>query len=111
MEKVDQYRQWVQDLLHRYVREDVAEEGVEIQLVMDTVRDHYQWINLGWHGLDYIYDCFLHIDIKDGKIWIQRNWTEENPAEALVKMGVPRQDIVLGLQPPSKRPYTDYGVA
>jgi len=26
-------------------------------------------------------------------------------------MGVPREDIVLGLQPPYKRPYTDYGVA
>jgi hypothetical protein len=24
---------------------------------------------------------------------------------------VPKEDIVLGLQPPSNRPYTDYGVA
>ena len=29
----------------------------------------------------------------------------------LVAMGVPKDDIVLGLQPPYKRPYTDYGVA
>jgi hypothetical protein len=29
----------------------------------------------------------------------------------LVKMGIPKEDIVLGLQPPSNRPYTDYGVA
>ncbi len=78
---------------------------------MDTVRDHYQWLNLGWHGFEYVYHCFMHIDIKDGKIWIQRNCTEENPAEELVAMGVPRDDIVLGLQPPFKRPYTDYGVA
>jgi hypothetical protein len=39
------------------------------------------------------------------------DWTEENPAEELIKMGVPREDIVLGLQPPYKRPYTAYGVA
>jgi hypothetical protein len=26
-------------------------------------------------------------------------------------MGVPREDIILGLQPPYKRQYTDYGVA
>jgi hypothetical protein len=26
-------------------------------------------------------------------------------------MGVPKEDIVLGLHPPYKRPYTDYGVA
>jgi len=29
----------------------------------------------------------------------------------LVAMGVPREDIVLGLQPAYKRQYTDYGVA
>lgn len=32
-------------------------------------------------------------------------------AEDLVEMGVPREDIVLGLQPPYKRQYTDYGAA
>jgi len=26
-------------------------------------------------------------------------------------MGVPKEDIILGLHPPYKRPYTDYGVA
>jgi hypothetical protein len=53
----------------------------------------------------------MHFDIKDGKIWLQQNLTDQNPAEELIAMGVSRQDIVLGLQPPYKRPYTDYGVA
>jgi len=53
----------------------------------------------------------IHIDIKDGKIWLQQNLTDQDPAVELVKMGVPREDIVLGLQPPYKRQYTDYGVA
>ena len=39
------------------------------------------------------------------------NGTDQNPAEELVEMAVSRQDIVLGLQPPYKRPYTAYGVA
>jgi uncharacterized protein YPO0396 len=111
MDKVERYRQWVQELLTRYAEEDVTEDGVEVQLSLDTVRDHYQWLNVGWHGTNYVYDCYVHIDIKDGKVWIQRNWTEEQPAAELVKMGVPPEDIVLGLQPPSNRPYTDYGVA
>ncbi|MGB3293305.1 MAG: element excision factor XisI family protein, partial [Phormidesmis sp.] len=36
---------------------------------------------------------------------------DQDPAEDLMAMGVAREDIVLGLQPPYKRPYTDYGVA
>jgi XisI protein len=51
------------------------------------------------------------MDIKDGKIWIQRNMTEADLAQELVEMGVPKEDIVLGLHPAYKRPYTGYGVA
>lgn len=39
------------------------------------------------------------------------NNTEVRFAEELVKQGVPREDIVLGFQPPSIRPFTDYAAA
>ncbi|MHC5732600.1 MAG: element excision factor XisI family protein, partial [Nostoc sp.] len=45
------------------------------------------------------------------KIWIQQNMTDVDLAQELLEMGVPKDDIVLGLQPPYKRPYTGYGVA
>ncbi len=53
----------------------------------------------------------MHLDIKDGKIWIQHNMTEVDLGQELVNRGVPAEDIILGLQPPYKRPYTNYGVA
>ena len=111
MDKLTQYREYVQSLMTRYATSDQMKDDIEVQLVMDTVRDHYQWMNVGWEGLKRIYNCYIHIDIKDGKIWLQQNWTEEDPAAELVEMGLPREDIVLGLHPPYKRPYTDYGVA
>jgi XisI protein len=111
MDKLAQYRQYVQKLITRYAEDDVSDDEVEVQLICDTQRDHYQWMNVGWQEFSRIYRTIIHIDIKDGKIWLQQNLTEQNPAEELVKMGVPREDIVLGLQPPYKRPYTDYGVA
>ena len=111
MDKLTQYREYVQSLMTRYATSDQMKDDIEVQLVMDTVRDHYQWMNVGWEGLKRIYNCYIHIDIKDGKIWLQQNWTEEDPAAELLEMGVPREDIVLGLHPPYKSPYTDYGVA
>ncbi|MCC3422767.1 MAG: XisI protein [Microcoleus sp. PH2017_01_SCD_O_A] len=111
MDKLAQYRQYVQTLMSRYAEDDVSDDEVEMQLICDTERDHYQWMNVGWEHLNRIYRSIIHIDIKDGKIWLQQNLTDQNPAEELVAMGVPREDIVLGLQPPYKRPYTDYGVA
>ncbi|NEQ08643.1 MAG: XisI protein [Moorea sp. SIO4E2] len=111
MEKVAQYREYVQRLLNQYAQDDVSNDEVEVQLIFDTDRDHYQWMNVGWEDLNRIYRSRVHLDIKDGKIWLQQNLTDLNPAEDLVEMGVPREDIVLGLQPPYKRQYTDYGVA
>jgi XisI protein len=58
-----------------------------------------------------VYHCFIHFDIQDDKIWIQRNMTEADLAQELLDLDVPKEDIVLGLHPPYKRPYTGYGVA
>lgn len=111
MDKIEKYREYIKTLLTRYVDDDISDTDVEVQLILDTERDHYQWMNVGWQGFNRIYRCIMHFDIKDEKIWLQQNLTEENPAEELVKMGVLREDIILGLQAPYKIPYTAYGVA
>ena len=110
MAKVEQYRQYVQSLLTKYA-ENTSHSNVEVQLIFDPERDHYQWMNVGWRHLARIYRCIIHFDIKDGKIWIQQNLTEVDLAEELVEMGVPREDIVLGLIAPYKRQYTGFSVA
>ncbi len=109
--KIDRYRKLVKSLISNYASSDIANDNAEVQLLLDTDRDHYQWMNVGWQGSDRIYRCVMHFDIKDGKVWLQQNLTDRDPAEELVNMGVAREDIVLGLQMPSKRLYTDYGVA
>lgn len=111
MDKIAQYREYVQTLMTRYAEEDVSDEEIEVELILDAERDRYLWMNVGWQQFKRIYRSIIHIDIKDGKIWLQQNLTERNPAEELVAMGVPKEDIVLGLQPPYKRPYTEYGIA
>ncbi len=111
MDKVAKYREYIQTLLTRYASSDASDENVEVQLILDTERDHYQWMNVGWQQLNRVYRSVMHFDIKDGKIWLQHNLADQNPAEELVSMGVPREDIVLGLQPPYKRQFTEYGVA
>ncbi len=56
------------------------------------------------------YGVVLHIDIIDGKIWIQQDGTEIGSANELVELGVPRQGIVLGFDPPNLRQYTDFAM-
>ena len=111
MERVERYRQCIRKLLSQQARLEKPNPDVECQLVFDWEHDHYQLLDVGWEGLKRIYNCFIHLDIKDGKIWIQRNMTEVDIAGEFVKMGVSEDDIVLGLHPPYKHPHTGFGVA
>jgi|GEM_PF-4450891 len=35
-------------ILRQYAKDDVSDDEVEVQLIFDTERDHYQWMNVGW---------------------------------------------------------------
>ncbi|MFP5269622.1 element excision factor XisI family protein [Coleofasciculus sp.] len=111
MERLEHYRQCIRKLLSQQATGVEGNPDVECQLIFDAEHDHYQLLDVGWQGLKRVYECFIHLDIKDGKIWIQRNRTEVDIARELVEMGIPKEDIVLGLHPWYKRPYTGYGVA
>lgn len=67
-------------------------------------------MHVGWDGLRRVHGCVIHLDIRDGIIWVQHDGTSVAVAEELVEAGVPREDIVLGFQPENVRQYTDFAV-
>lgn len=109
MATLDHYREIIKDVLKSHAKSN--DPDIECQLIFDVENDHYQLLEVGWQGLNRVYACYIHLDIKQGKIWIQQNMTEADLGQDLVSRGVPASDIVLGLQPPYKRPYTQYSVA
>lgn len=111
MDKLEHYRQSIEKLLLEYDRKPPINGEIEVEVVFDKERDRYLIIDIGWDRDCRVYNCFMHLDIKDGKIWIQRNQTDKSLAEELVQMGIPKEDIVFGLQPCYMREYTGFGVA
>ncbi len=53
----------------------------------------------------------MHLDIKNEKVWIQINNTELDIGQALVEMGIAKEDIVIGFQPVYIRQISGYAVA
>ena len=111
MEKLDQYRGYIQQLLAKYASRGSSKSEIEKQVIFDPIHDHYQLVYVGWKNRRRQYGCVLHLDIKDGKIWIQYDGTEIGIANELVKLGVPKEDIVLGFQSPFMRQFTEYAVS
>ncbi|NEO84046.1 MAG: XisI protein [Spirulina sp. SIO3F2] len=110
MDKLTHYRACVQKLLTEHSHFKNATDDVETLLCFDTERDHYQLMRVGWQRLHRVYHTVLHFDIRDAQVWLQQNTTDSDVGQELVEMGIPKEDIVLGLHPPYKRPYTGYGV-
>jgi hypothetical protein len=110
MAKIDEYRQLIQDILAEHSEFKSINEEVEAQLIFDTERDRYQLVHAGWSNKRRVYGCVIQLDIKNDKIWIQHDGTEDGVAAELVDRGVPKQDIVLAFHSPFKRQFTEYAV-
>jgi hypothetical protein len=111
MGRLEVYRQAIHTILAEHSKSPPINGDIESQIIWDSQNDHYLLIYLGWTKYYRSYNCVIHFDIIDGKIWIQRNQTEEILAEALMELGVAKDEIVIGLKSESMRPYTGYAIA
>ncbi len=111
MDKISLYRQYIQDLLTQRANRRSPHDPVVSETIFDPISDRYQLVNVGWKdSTTRIYGCILHVDIKDGKIWVQHDGTEEAIADQLVALGVPKQEIVLAYYAPYVRQYTEFAL-
>ncbi|MCC5669774.1 XisI protein [Nostoc sp. CHAB 5784] len=101
------YPELVKTVLGRHTENHLSEE-TEKKLIFDCERNSYLVVHLGWEGEKRTYGSVIHVDIKNGKIWIQRDLTEEGVANELVELGVPKTDIVLGFRSPHVRQFTGF---
>ena len=95
------------------VLEDIALPGkpsgeLEYQIISDTVGGHYQVVVLGWRGMKRLHGIIVQIDLKEGLVWVQADNTDYGVAEELVRLGIPREQIVLGYVPPSVRKHMGF---
>ena len=111
MDKVSLYRQHIQELLTERAQRRSPHDPVSSETIFDLVSDRYQLVHVGWKDSNTrIYGCIIHVDIKDGKIWVQHDGTEEAIANQLIARGVPSQEIVLTYHAPHVRQYTEFAV-
>ncbi len=111
MDKLEQYRNFIEQILTEHADISTTTDTVKAELIFDRDRDRYQLMYVGWQGNKRVFGPVMHFDIQDGKIWIQYNGTEDAVAERLVEMGVLPSDIVLGFHSAFKRQFTPYAVS
>jgi hypothetical protein len=111
MDKLTRYRDIIRRELEGYASWITKPGGeTRTEVVYDPALDHFELVESGWQGRRRIHTVVFHLDIIDGKIWVQHDATDRPIAEELVRAGVPKEDIVLADKPADVRPFTGYGV-
>jgi hypothetical protein len=111
MDSLSNYRDAIERVLSVYTRIPYAYGDLHCEALFDRKHDRYALITVGWHQGKRAHFVLVHIDIIDGKVWIQKDNTEDGVAPELVQAGVPKSHIVLAFRPPEVRKHTEYAVA
>jgi hypothetical protein len=110
MDTLERYRQIIERILSDYAQIPYAHGDIRSHTVFDRVNYHYLLINVGWDRRR-VHGCLVHVDIIDGKLWIQRDGTEEGIATELEAAGVPKEHMVLAFRSPEMRKHSGYATA
>ncbi|MBW4669713.1 MAG: XisI protein [Cyanomargarita calcarea GSE-NOS-MK-12-04C] len=110
MDKLIHYQNLIKQILTEYqkISAQVPVVDVDEVLMFDDERSQYLWFNIGWKQGKRVKGISVYIRIKNEKIYIEEDWTEEGIATELMELGVQKSDIVLAFQPPDVRKYTEF---
>jgi hypothetical protein len=113
MDKLINYQNLIKQILTEYqsISAQVPIFDVDEVLMFDDERSHYLWFNVGWKQGRRVKGISVYVRIKNEKIYIEEDWTEEGIATDLLREGVPQSDIVLAFHAPEKRQFTEFAIA
>src|SRR5690349_7204858 len=99
MDRIDRYREIVRRVIEEYAAWRPSHGKIASEAIVDPEKDHYEVMHVGWDNERRVHGSVIHLDIIDGKVWIQYDGTNRPVAEELLAAGIPRDDIVLGFHP------------
>ena len=111
MDTVNSHRLAVERVLLAYTEIPYAHGELRCEALFDRERDHYALVTSGWNSGKRVHFVLAHVNIVGGKIWIEKDSTEDGVATELVEAGIPKAQIVLAFRPPEVRARTEYAVA
>ena len=113
MDRISKYRTIIVNAItgSNYYRYPSPNPNVETLFYQDEKQDRYLLYVTGWNDQKAISNVLLAVRVKEGKIWIDEDATEEGIATALLEAGVPAEDIVLAFHHPSLRTAISIAVA
>jgi XisI protein len=89
----------VESVLDDYARIKYVYDQVERQTVFDRNKGRFLLMIDGWDNDKRVHGCLIDVQIKNNKLWIERDGTEEGVGVEFERLGVPTSQMVLAWYP------------
>ena len=76
MDPAESDRQLIERILNDSAKAPHSHGGFRLQTAFDRDQNHDLILRVGWEGVRRIHGCLVHVDLIDGKFWIQRDEME-----------------------------------
>lgn len=111
MDKLDHYRQIIQKIVTKHAQYRPSHGQIETTPICDLANDNYLLMDLGWDKTGRVHAVVFHLRIREGKIWVEWDGTEDGVAQELLDAGISQEAIVLEFYRPERRALTGFSVA
>ena len=111
MDLLEWYPEIISTVLRNLVK--VSNQGVGGKLTDFFLTDdcRFVWMTVGWQGKSRVCGVVVCVWLRDGKVWIEADMTEDGVAEMLIEAGIAREDVILGFDCEEGRPLGDRLIA
>jgi hypothetical protein len=110
MDNLKNYGAIIEKILREYAAIAYSHGQINRRVVIDADGNQFFLVIEGWDGDRRIHGFLIHVELRDDKVWVQRDGTEDGITDELLAAGIPKNQIVLAFQPPYVRQHTEYAV-
>ncbi|GIK57975.1 MAG: hypothetical protein BroJett015_36380 [Chloroflexota bacterium] len=111
---VTSYQEIIKDTLKQYLDQyqpRSAYGDVDTLLTTDDQHGIYLVLRTGWQGKERVQHILIYVRVKNGRIYVEEDWTDFDVVGHLLAAGVPQESIVLAFHHPAIRSYTEFAPA
>jgi len=96
------YRQIIKQTILKYSQFRPSYGAIRLDPIFDETHDRYGLMQVGWDHGRRIRGNLIYVILRDGKVAIEYDGMEHGIFDALVRQGIPADDIILAFQPEDK---------
>jgi hypothetical protein len=97
MAQVIEYPDIVKRIIREYGAVHPSVEDIRVETVCDDAQGHYELVYSGWARGARVHGPVLHLDVHDGKVWVEHDGTSPRHRRRFAGGGDPRGEHRAGV--------------